>query len=156
MMNLIEVNITQGLNRQKYLRFDKSFSLEEVLPFAIDPIVGKNYKRNKKKGPVQPVEKQYGEHWVKMFSFRYWLFKNKGTKCCTCGIEGDHFHLERGASSNNKTDRLHFNLYATAPDGSEILMTKDHIHPRSKGGGDYLGNFQTMCTICNAEKADKV
>jgi hypothetical protein len=28
-------------------------------------------------------------------------------------------------------------------------MTKDHIYPKSVGGGEVHSNFQTMCTICN-------
>ena len=34
-------------------------------------------------------------------------------------------------------------------------MTKDHIIPKSKGGKNELSNYQTMCTYCNNEKADK-
>ena len=33
-------------------------------------------------------------------------------------------------------------------------MTKDHIVPRSKGGGNGLHNMQTMCIVCNQEKGN--
>ena len=36
-----------------------------------------------------------------------------------------------------------------------ILFTKDHILPRSKGGKNWLQNYQTMCYNCNQEKADR-
>ena len=35
-------------------------------------------------------------------------------------------------------------------------MTKDHIHPRSKGGANALDNYDPMCSPCNGKKADKV
>jgi hypothetical protein len=33
-------------------------------------------------------------------------------------------------------------------------MTKDHIHPKAKGGAEKLENFQPMCSPCNSYKAD--
>jgi hypothetical protein len=59
--------------------------------------------------------------------------------------------LERGTGSSGSP---HFNLYAALPDGSRILMTKDHIVPKSCGGEDADGNFQTMCTTCNNLKSN--
>jgi hypothetical protein len=47
----------------------------------------------------------------------------------------------------------HFNLYAEE-DARLILMTKDHILAKSKGGQDVLENFQTMCAICNNLKGN--
>ncbi len=40
-----------------------------------------------------------------------------------------------------------------AKDGM-VLMTKDHIIPRSKGGPTTLENLQTMCSICNGKKGN--
>lgn len=86
-----------------------------------------------------------------MSSLRYHVFK-KSNVCCKCGLEGKYFIKER--DSNVK--RYHFNLYAIDSDGNEVLMTKDHIIPKSKGGSDNLNNLQTMCTNCNFKKADSV
>jgi len=36
--------------------------------------------------------------------------------------------------------------------GHEVLMTKDHIIPKSKGGKNTLKKYQTMCTHCNCRK----
>lgn len=86
------------------------------------------------------------------YSDRIKLFEAKGVACVTCGIEGSVFVLE-----THKADvPPHINLYAISPKGKRVLMTKDHIHPRSKGGANALENYDTMCAPCNHKKADKV
>lgn len=50
----------------------------------------------------------------------------------------------------------HLNLYAVDENGKEILMTKDHIIPKSKGGKDHISNYQTMCVRCNMTKGNNV
>jgi 5-methylcytosine-specific restriction endonuclease McrA len=47
------------------------------------------------------------------------------------------------------------NLYAIK-DGLEVLMTSDHIIPRSKGGPTILENLQPMCHICNGRKGNNM
>lgn len=102
-------------------------------------------------------------HWVNTRSDRYELFATKGVKCVSCGIEGSFFALERSTKCNHdrhqknrQQRRPHFNLYAVREDGQEVLMTKDHILPKSKGGKDRLENYQTMCKVCNETKADSL
>lgn len=84
-------------------------------------------------------------------SQRMVLFKVKGTECVTCHINGNVFVLE----SHHEDVKPHLNLYAES-NGQLTLMTKDHIFPKSKGGANELENYQTMCTICNGQKSDKV
>ena len=50
----------------------------------------------------------------------------------------------------------HLNLYGRMRNGRLILMTRDHIFPRSKGGGEDISNQQTMCATCNNRKADSI
>lgn len=84
-------------------------------------------------------------------SQRYQLFFIKGTKCTCCGIEGKYFAKEKRIN-----DKLyHLNLYGIDDNGQEVLITKDHIIPKSKGGKDVLENYQTMCVRCNKEKGNK-
>jgi 5-methylcytosine-specific restriction endonuclease McrA len=54
-------------------------------------------------------------------------------------------------------DRPHFNLYCHKPEEGEnmVLMTKDHIVPKSKGGKNHISNMQTMCCHCNSTKGNK-
>lgn len=133
----------KNLNRQKgrqasYIRL-KDFRPEEILPFT-----GLN------KEPME-VTAQGTTYKVKMSSARYGCFR-KSLSCAKCGITGSKMILELPPNQ----ERPHFNLYAVDEDGQLILMTKDHIVPKSRGGSNSLKNLQTMCTICNGEKADKI
>lgn len=47
-------------------------------------------------------------------------------------------------------------MYALNEHGHEVLMTRDHIIPRSRGGSEGLENMQTMCTKCNSKKGNKL
>lgn len=91
---------------------------------------------------------------INMGSLRYQTFAEKGVKCAYCGVEGRYFAKEKHPNSNSVS--YHFNLYAIDDNGDEILMTKDHILPKSKGGLDNIDNMQTMCTLCNQQKKDNV
>lgn len=107
------------------------FKINEVLPFVSRDDKKKDYEIN---GVV---------YQVRMDSPRYFVFKENAT-CSACGLEGVKFCLEQSLSDKSP----HFNLYGVE-NGRHILMTKDHIHPKSVGGVDMHSNFQTMCTICN-------
>lgn len=91
---------------------------------------------------------------VKMTSQRYEVFK-RSIVCCECGITGEYFAIEK-TMPDHVTMNYHLNLYAIDDDGEEVLMTKDHILPKSKGGEDILSNYQTMCQPCNTEKGNKI
>lgn len=81
-------------------------------------------------------------YYVKMNSQRYHLFR-ENSSCVCCGIVGNKMVLDMNLDSS-----VHFNLYAE-DNGRLVLMTKDHIVPKSLGGPDELNNYQTMCCICN-------
>jgi hypothetical protein len=83
----------------------------------------------------------------------YKVFKHKGIKCCCCPTEGKYFALEKTpGNGRSKYNNWHFNLYGKDQFGREVLMTKDHITARSKGGSNELENLQPMCMICNTKK----
>lgn len=74
-------------------------------------------------------------------SLRYKIFY-KNNRCVSCGLTGTTMVLE-----GEEGQRPHFNLYC-----GNVLMTKDHKHPKALGGQDNLGNLQTMCAPCNKRK----
>lgn len=88
---------------------------------------------------------------VKATSKRYQVF-SVSTCCAICGIEGTVLRLELFDNPDARY-KAHYNLYAIRH-GVYILITKDHIKPKSKGGSDHISNLQTMCQPCNARKKD--
>ncbi|MCV0439840.1 MAG: HNH endonuclease [Hydrogenophaga sp.] len=84
-------------------------------------------------------------------SRRYHVFCESGATCVECGLEGLYFARERSPGQKGK---FHFNLYGIQ-NGTEVLFTRDHIQPLSKGGSNKLENQQTMCAFCNQRKGNK-
>lgn len=101
-----------------------------------------------------PASKNYDGDMMSLGSQRYQVFA-KSCTCVTCGIVGSFMAKEK-CSGSSLQDKWHFNLYAINNQGKEVLMTKDHIIPKSKGGPDTLTNYQTMCERCNSKKGNSV
>ena len=93
----------------------------------------------------------FNGHEIDMFSHRYHVF-NRSLICVTCGLTGSYFAIEKGHGS--RIDKWHLNLYAITDTFVEVLMTKDHIIPVSKGGMHSMDNYQTMCMPCNSRKGN--
>jgi hypothetical protein len=87
---------------------------------------------------------------IKGNSQRYQTFFTKGLRCAKCGIEGKFFAKEKNLGDKS----YHLNLYAVDENGNEVLMTKDHIIPLSKGEDNDISNYQTMCERCNFAKGN--
>lgn len=102
-------------------------------------------------GTKRESEVDFDGDLIFMNSERYHVFNEKGIICVCCGLEAKYFAKER----NGNNMRYHFNLYGIDENGKEILFTKDHIIPKSKGGPGCLVNYQTMCLKCNGEKSNK-
>lgn len=120
----------------------------------------RGYLRLDNRYSVDFVLKHIGEwkirihgHLVNMFSLRYRTFLKNNASCVSCGIVGKYFRLEKHILHNDPTNNSwHFNLYAVDCNGEEILMTKDHIVPKSTGGANHIDNLQPMCCVCNGKK----
>lgn len=125
----------------------KTFSIEEVEAMVREDVINSECK-NIDKNCNHNIKVE--GHDVYTTSLRYKTFIEKGYKCVCCGRTGSYYALEKSVNSNQ--NRAHFNLYSD----DDVLMTKDHILPRSKGGMDCIDNMQTMCTICNSNKGNSV
>ena len=150
---------------QKYIRV-ATVHIDDVLPYVFTK--QKRHELRKKGFGYRSIEWREASRrvyqalidgevvplMVPMGSHRYQLYAEKGVTCVRCGIKGKYFALERGKTDN--PNRFHFNLYAVNKYGHEVMMTKDHIKPRSKGGKNKLSNYQPMCHKCNQRKADKI
>lgn len=79
---------------------------------------------------------------------RMQCFAVKGVECVRCGIKGSEIRLEEWRNGGG----VHLDLYAYAPQGHRVLMTLDHIVPKSLGGPNELSNYQPMCEPCNSKK----
>jgi 5-methylcytosine-specific restriction endonuclease McrA len=117
------------------IRNTKKYSIEEVL--------------SKHNADNEKID--FDGDLIPMGSARYANFKKHGVICACCGLEGKYFYKERFRQNSN----YHFNLYGIDKDGNEILMTKDHIIPKSQGGKDCLKNYQPFCEICNNLKGSQ-
>lgn len=115
--------------------------------YSIEDILSKTFlDRNKGKDDLI----NFDGDLIHMASERYKTFLLKGTTCVSCGLEAQYFAKERSGSSN--IVQWHFNLYGLDENDKEILFTKDHVLPKSKGGKNHVSNFQTMCYKCNSKK----
>lgn len=97
--------------------------------------------------------------------------------CVSCGVEGRVLAVELQRTfvydkagnrfpDNYSTDgtflhgservrRAHFNIYAIVG-GREVMLTVDHITPKSLGGNGDVGNLVCMCQPCNMKKSNIV
>jgi 5-methylcytosine-specific restriction endonuclease McrA len=118
--------------------------IKEYTPKYVFSILDKGRKEGKNRIEVKVGKDVYT---VKVNSDRYTLFR-KNLDCVSCGLRGTKMILE----CRQGEAIAHFNLYGVE-DGQLILMTKDHIHPKSLGGLDRLDNYHTYCQLCNGLKA---
>lgn len=150
-------------NRKRHRRLMENLK-REVSKMKRHSISPKGYVRVNIKYPIHWLFANMGHyrlvlagHVVKMWSKRYQVFRERGVKCAKCGIKGRYFRLEcHGLHASWENNTWHFNLYALDENGNEVLMTKDHIFPKSKGGGDGLSNLQPMCANCNVKKGNSL
>lgn len=72
-----------------------------------------------------------------------------------CSEEGCHlsgFHYGLGI---DKGGGIHLDLYGYDKDGDLVMVTIDHIKPKSKGGSDSVENLRPYCKIHNEIKANE-
>ncbi len=131
----IQVDLARMKDRKRLVHLGL-FELDEVFPFIT---------HNEEKREYSVGDKVYS---VRMNSDRYHVFK-ANNKCVSCGLAGTKMMLD----SNPSDSSPHFNLYAEDK-GRLVLMTKDHVLAKSKGGLDSFDNYVTCCSICNNLKGN--
>ncbi|AFU88147.1 HNH endonuclease [Caulobacter phage CcrColossus] len=113
---------------------------------------------------IGPEPREFDGDMVPMASQRYVLFA-RAHACVRCGLVGAFYAKERSAryvkstgEYRPTTNSWHFNLYALTdgPSPRAVLMTKDHIVPRARGGADVDENYQPMCSPCNTRKGHRI
>jgi len=137
-----KTKIETGIKNGSYHRYERKggkYKISEILPLIKGPIHGKD-RMVRLDGDV-----------VKVSSKRLMTFSRHGVRCAQCGMEGLYFVKERHKKGSK---RFHLNLYGRNEHGSEVLMTSDHIIPRSKNGSEGVQNRQTMCVVCNCKKGN--
>jgi len=149
----VENRINEVENNQK-IKIKNTIKLNRVKVYPIDFILPLIITENVKGKPHwNKMKINLDGYDVKINSIRLQTFKLKGTICNNCGIEGKFFALEKPFNSNNISH--HLNLYGYTKLGQEILMTSDHIIPKSKNGPNGLNNRQCLCSKCNEKKGNK-
>lgn len=126
----IQVDLAKMKDRQRLIHLGE-FQLEDVFSFITEDESKRDYI-------IDGVA-----YSVKMNSKRYFVFQ-KNQNCVACGLKGTRMVLDLNPGDQSP----HFNLYGEE-DGRLVLMTKDHILAKSRGGSDELSNFQTCCSTCN-------
>jgi hypothetical protein len=126
------------------------FPIEEILPHI-------EFEDTRPKVNGRPVSKKKVKllgYNVNCHSIRLALFKERPLVCVHCGLKAEYFTLEKHHSNAPSRNTPHLNLYGKDADGNEVLFTKDHILPVSKGGKDILDNLQVLCIVCNMKKGN--
>ena len=81
------------------------------------------------------------------------LFVHRNLECKCCGIRASFAAIETCPSSKGYKS---LNFYGYDFEGKEVLLTWDHIKPRSLGGKNTSANSQTLCSICNGIKGNEL
>lgn len=145
--NILDQPVKLGTNSVDEINIHKKYGLIQLKKYDVNKILNLIGIR------AQPLK--FLEYNIGLNRSKFLLFKKKGISCVSCGIKGSYFSIDKQYKNSQNTPP-NINLWAVDDNGDHILMTKDHIVPRSKGGWDTIFNLQTMCSRCNGIKNDKL
>lgn len=69
--------------------------------------------------------------------------------CWCCGARADRWVADKGRKHQGA---FVLNLWGSKQDGRLVMMTRDHIIPKSKGGKDVIANLRPGCESCNSTR----
>lgn len=125
-----------------------TFRAEEIIPLIVEAFEGE--EPGPKTHVVRSIDWFNPIIQFKVRETRLHPF-TKSLVCYKCGRVGTFFALQRGSNRVGPWGKWHLNFYA--PGG--VMMTCDHIIPKSGGGTDDLENLGTLCCKCNSRKGSK-
>jgi len=138
-----ENGISKRQDAPPYIRSGRKYSPDEIVPMISRPTAHSSWsaKRELLDGDL-----------VNIRSSRLATFK-KSLRCVCCGLEGSFFIKEKHRRIKDPDSMpFHLNLYAIDANRCEVLMTSDHVIPKSKALSGLRDNRQTMCSRCNQAK----
>lgn len=118
------------------------FPLEEILPLL----------QRKKNTIVLNIQGKNIRVRAKVPRLRLFI---RDRKCACCGIEGNLFAVDTIITKKGmQATPPYLNLYCHEPEkgNNYVMMTLDHIIPKSMGGRQVPSNTQAMCINCNQKK----
>lgn len=91
---------------------------------------------------------KYPEYYNRL---RFDVFRTKGYSCHYCNLEGTFVIVWIDDADDHS---VHTDLFTFDENNRLVMMTIDHIIPKSKGGTKSLSNLITACQTCNNHKGD--
>ncbi len=82
--------------------------------------------------------------------YRYCNETNQRMVCFNCGVEADRWIVRHQHNDRNKPPVLE--LFAYNKKKILVMMTRDHIIPKSWGGLDLVENLRCACEPCNRDR----
>jgi hypothetical protein len=150
-LSVLEIlKIENKLYKKVYERHSE-FSVEMMTKILKDKDVGKlEIKNGKIYANINGIN-------VSVNNPKFILYNTDNT-CVSCGLHGTKYAIERHRGAKKGKNPWHINFYAEIKDGNdiyEVMMTQDHIYPKSCGGTNDITNLQVMCKFCNEKKGAK-
>jgi hypothetical protein len=84
---------------------------------------------------------------------KLFISSSRPITCYNCDCSADRWIMGKGKRENGRPT---LNLFGTRSDGKLLMMTRDHIIPRSMGGLDLIENLRPACEICNNNRGSEM
>lgn len=140
-------------HQPKHFIREATFTIDEVMSWLLNCL---EVAPKHNSGRLLKAKTYLAGKRVKYTSKRLRTFLRSGVRCVYCGQTATHFALERPANGPLNLEAWHLNCYIRREDGSELMMTVDHLVPQCRGGSNQPDNLLPACSRCNAAKNGKL